>query len=96
MEPSFIRVNKILDREDKSGNEMSGVYDMCPDNVPIEDIKGFRNYKKNGKYVNIPGDICQLTIKSEGEKGGFYTIRIYESEEMFGKRLGQEKVIPLA
>ncbi len=91
METQFIRVNKIMDRDD---NNKTGNYETEAENILVSDVKGFRKYKKNGQYGNINGDICQVQVKAETGKGGFYTMRIHESEEAFGNRLG--KVIPLS
>lgn len=96
--PKFIKVKKILDRDipkdsEKKSNLPDGHFEVKNDNIPVADVTGFRNYEKNGSYKNITGPVCQIQIKSKTAKEGFFTIRIEESEESFGSRVGT--VIPL-
>lgn len=92
MDAKFIKVNKILDRDESN---TSGEFSCEVEVIRISDIRGVRNFKKHKKYTNIDGDICQLSIDSVSGTNGFYTIRIQESEPDFMKRLGTDKTILL-
>ena len=90
----FIKVNKI------TFSKKLGVHQIKVDTIRVADIKSFRTFlddeddsadikKKPSDFENM----TQVSVLSPTASEGFYTIRINESEDSFGKRL--KSVIPL-
>jgi hypothetical protein len=88
-QPKFITIKKVVVRKDDSiGTEQ--------DSILISEIKNFRPWHKDHKEkAQVEGDMCQVSLFSTVGKEGFYNIKINESADDFGKRLGPSVVIGL-
>jgi hypothetical protein len=88
-QPKFITIKKVVVRKDETiGTEQ--------DAILISEIKNFRPWHKDHKEKDqVVGDMCQVSMFSTTGKEGFYNIKINESADSFGERLGKNIVIGL-
>lgn len=86
---TYITIRKIVEKRDN-------VLAVENDTILLTDIKSFRKWHKTPvEDKQVEGEMCQISIFSATGKEGFYTVRINESAEDFGDRLGPEAVIKL-